>query len=622
MDSSKAVFQVGTYVSQRGRHKVCTVELDLSGRFWSPKSLLKKAVQHQLSVWKLSPPPSSNVYNLNQAIRLISDRLFIPLNTEPRLLSREDASDLLLLVRDEFSLQGHSDAKFEHIYYAIRKLLTRMPIRLKDGLTFAQAATKQTKRPHLPPAQLPNEIGHISHTDLKDLRSKTEKILQERKNSLEKAIASELHSYEETFALQNELLTINIDSKVYEKIAAWVKAPKASEIAPLPRYSARDFSAVFLQHLRKEKLPFCSSGFVPDARLPRSRIDWTQIPNVLEYRFKYSLLPWFLVHHRLPNTVLTAIFLLLLSHTAWNPGSVGELTVDGIIRLPEGGYRLQSYKSKTDDHTPLVEVPRHMALLCKSIDLLLWNYEQLGKFSLINTKKEKRVWFGWQDDDFKTTIDFAHESRIKSLCNRHGIEPFAASELRPLKAALTYIPQGDLEAVRVLLGHNDLKTSDDYLKNTLFFRLNEAMILEFQRRIETTITYIHGGEALIVKRSLSSKNIDGKLFLVPTGDGGACANFLDGPKSASTSADEPCEALACHNGSGCHNYRTVINETTLEMAMRSLAYYRSRWQSLFEQNRLAFSKLHLPKIIYTYVLLRIASEQRPDIYLKAEKALG
>lgn len=622
MDSSRAVFQVNTYVSQRGRHKASSVELDLSGRLWAPKSLFIKAIQNQLSAWELLPPPSSNVYNLNQAIGLISDRLFVPLNMDPREVSREDAIDLLLLVRDEFSLQGHSDAKFEHIYYAIRKLLTRMPIKLKDGLTFSQAATKQRKRLHLPPAQLPNEIGNISHTDLKDLRSQTEKILQERKDGLEKAAARELQSYEEIFVMQTELLAINIDPKICEKISVWVKAPKRSDIASIPQCSARDFSAVFLQYLRKEKPPFCPSGFVPDARLPRSRIDWTQIPNVLEYRFKYSLLPWFFVHHRLPNNVLTAIFLLLLSHTAWNPGSVGELTVDGIIKLAEGGYRLQSYKSKTDDHTPVVEIPRHMALLCKSIDLLLWNYQQLSKFSLIDTKKEKRVWFGWQDDDFKTTIDIVNESRVKSFCRRHGIKPFAPSELRPLKAALTYIPQGDLEAVRVLLGHNDLKTSDDYLRNTLFFRLNEAMILEFQRRIETTISYIHGGDPLIIKRSLSSKHIDGKLFFVPTGDGGACANFFSGPKPVSTTEDEPCEALACHNGNGCHNYRTVINETTLEAALRSLAYYRSRWQSLFERNHLAFSKLHLPKIIYTHVLLKIVSEQRPDLYLKVEKAIA
>lgn len=552
----------------------------------------------------------------------MSDQLFALLNREPYLLSREDAVDLMQIIRDEFSLLNYSDAKFDHVYYAIRKLLTAMPEKLKDGLTFAQAVAKQRKRPQLPSAQLPAELGHISHTDLKDLYGQTNKILQKRKNCLEEAVASELRIYEKTFALQNELLLHTVAPQVHSKICAWILAPKRSESLSLPQCTPTEFAAVVLQCFDTTKPRFCPSGFFPDIRLPRTKIDWSELPNVLTYRFKYSVLPWFLIQHRLPNSVLTAIFLLLLSHTGWNPASVGELTTDGIIRLPTGGYSLQSYKSKTDDQTPVVEVPRHMSLLCKTIELLLWNYQQLGKLGLIDLKEEKRLWFGWQDDNFLTTIDILTESRLKAFCNRHELEIFQPSELRPLKAALTYIPQRDLEAVRVLLGHRDLRTSDDYLKNTLFFRLNEAMILEFQRRIETTITYVQGGESLVMNRSLFSKHIDRKLFLVPTGDGGACEDIFDGPNSGSREIGEPCEALACHKGTGCRHYRTVISETTLEMALRSLVYYRARWQSLFEQNRLAFSELHLPRIMYTHVLLKIVSERRPDLYLKVERALA
>ena len=598
-----------------------SVELDISARRWSPKSLFRKAIHHQLSVWKLSPPSTNDVYSLAQAIGLVSDRSFGLLNREPEMLSREDAADLLQMIREEFMGLGYSIAKFEHVYYAMRKLLTRTPTKLNDGLTFAQAASKQKKPPKLPLAQLPAELGHINHTDLKDLRNQTEKKLQTRKDRLEEAVASELRAYENTFAFQDKLLSSTVGPEVHAEILAWILAPKRDDLLTFPQCTPTEFTTVLLRFLQSRKPPFCPSGFVPDVRLPRTKINWSEVPNVSAYRFKSSVLPWFFVRHRLPNSVLTAIFALILSHTGWNPGSVGELIVTGISCLPKGGYRLQSYKSKTDDQTPVVEVPRHMKVLCKAIELLLWNRQQLGQLGLIDLKKEKRLWFGWQDDNFQMTIDFLNSSRIKAFCNRYGLEIFLPSELRPLKAALTYIPQGDLEAVRVLLGHNDLKTSDDYLQNTLFFRLNEAMILEFQRRIETTITYVQGGESLIVKRSLSSNHIDGKLFLIPTGDGGACANVFDGPTSTRVETGEPCEALACHSGQGCPHYRTLVSEITLEMALRSLRYYRARWQSLFEKNRLGFSELHLPKIIYIHVLLRIVSERRPDLYLKAERTL-
>jgi hypothetical protein len=174
----------------------------------------------------------------------------------------------------------------------------------------------------------------------------------------------------------------------------------------------------------------------------------------------------------------------------------------------------------------------------------------------------------------------------------------------------------------VLLGHADLITSDSYLENTLFFRLNEAMMLEFQRRIEATLTYAIGGENLLIQRSLASRHVDRTLLLVPTGDGGACANFLDGPTLAPVEPQEPCSGLACHSGTGCKHYRLTVNATTLEMALRTRLYYRTRWRRLHDQNPATFTEMHLPRLLYTYVLLKIVRDQRPDLYAQAERALA
>lgn len=609
-----------------GRVSMSTAELDLSA--WPPTSLLRKAVLHQVDVWKLNPPDTSKVGNLRNAIVNLNIPSTEFLNRNLDTLTREDVGALLQRIDENFADPSFSsNTVADKYYFAIRGVLTKMPGTLSDGLTFAQAASayilngRRWRKPQLPSAKLPPGLGHISHTDLVDLRKEVERSLQERKRSIEQGVASEIKAYEDVFALQTKLAKDLPEASVGKLIGEWILFQRAKDPRPLPACVPLQFASVMLRRLADHPPQFTASGWPMGLRLPKSKLDWGQLPQAPEYRHQFSFWPWFFVRERLPNSVLTSIFILLLSHTGWNQGAVGSLTLDSISALPDGGYILQGYKGKTDDQTPVSEIPRYMKLLCKAIDLLLWNYHQLEHLGLINTTAEKRMWFGWQRDDFKTTLDVISETRIQAFCESHGIERFQPSELRPIKAALTYLPQRDLEAVRVLLGHVDLSTSDTYLESTLFFRLNEAMMLEFQKRIEASLTYAQGGEQLVARRSLSSRHVDSKL-LVPTGDGGACANFFDGPKLMSAETEEPCAALACQSGNGCKHYRLVVDETTLEMAMRSRLYYRAHWLPLYEINPSAFSEMHLPRLLYIHVLLKLMKEQRPDLYAKAETALA
>ena len=231
------------------------------------------------------------------------------------------------------------------------------------------------------------------------------------------------------------------------------------------------------------------------------------------------------------------------------------------------------------------------------------------------------MWFGWQRDQFANITDFSSGKRVRAFCERHGLERFRPSGLRTLKAALTYLPQRDLEAVRVLLGHNDLAVTDAYLQDTLFFRMNEANMLKFQRRIETSITFAQGGDFLVAARQLDPRDIDAGLML-PTGDGGACSNPYIGPPGLTLEADEPCAGMHCQIGEGCPRYRLQIDECTLEMALRTRQYYKTRWSELHHGNPEAFSRLHLPRLLYMHVLLTVVHDRRPDLLHKAQEALA
>lgn len=619
------VLEVPVTKNRKGRRSVITTRIDITK--WSPASLVYKAFQAQAAIWRLEPPGSQIVSALRSASGFLSEITVTLLNSRPDELTREHVYILLLnLENDLRKVPNKASKTTEKYYFSFRCLLKSLEEKLADGFTFSEAASNfashssTSHRPKLATNPLPASLAQLKHVDIRDLHRQAEEQLKNRKRIIEQAACREIALYEDAFSFSRALILEEVEESTALLITNWVSGKRGDGTAA-PHCSARQFAAVVLRLIRDDPPNFDENGTPDKYRLSRRKIDWSQLPQAKVYMYKSEVWPWFYIDERLPNAVLTAIFVLLLTHTGWNPSSVGDLTIDRIKPLPQGGYELQSYKSKTDDDTPACEVPRYLKDHCKAIELLIWNYNQLAKKKFIDNSNEKRLWFGWQDDGFKNIIELTHEKRITNFCQRHNIPRFVSSELRPLNAALTYLPQRDLEAVRVLLGHADLSTSNSYLENSLFFRLNEAKMLEFQRRIEATITYEIGGEELLKQRALPRNNVDQALRLVATGDGGACANPMDGPKFGRSENEEPCAALACTSGSGCPNYRLNVTKKTLEMAMRMRIYYKERWQRIRETNPTAFSELHLPKMLYMYVLLNIVKDQRPDLYLEAEKLL-
>jgi integrase len=471
------------------------------------------------------------------------------------------------------------------------------------------------RRKHLPKNELPNELALQPHIDWDDLVRHTHENLLQRQIAIEDAIAEEFYFYEKVITLQEQWLTTSISADTWQRVIDWIESKeKRLKNKPEPN----DLAAVILQQQKQNNPVFDQTGF-PEGIYPTCYVA-TCIEGLPAYQFRTSSAPWFYARHRLPNAVLVAIFIALLIHTGWNPGAVGTLTLSDIQPQPHGGYQLQGYKGKTDDDTPIVDVFQSSRLICKAIALLLWNHRQLKEQGLI-AASESRVWFGWQTDGFKHTSSFSDTPRIKNFCRRHHLEIFKPSQLRPLKSALTYLPQRDVEAVRVLLGHKQLLVTDGYLQNTLFFRMNEANMLQFQRRIESSLTYSIGGDDLVTTRKLNRADVDPTL-LFPTGDGGSCANPYAGPPDERLSIGEPCSGILCQQGLGCPNYRLTVTERTLEMALRTLRYYQSRWSELNRTNPRAFSHLHIPRLLYIHVLLSIIQEQRPDLLQKAKEKLS
>jgi len=606
-----------------GRQSVGDSTLDLS--LWSSESMVRQAAEALRKASKIEPFPDYKMSQFRCGLGGLGPDVVSLLN---RPLSEIDASEVLPLLqaidRDLRTRERIKSQRAISCAIGVRQFLCLAPGVLKSGQHFRDVVALQLpalrRRPTLRRNDVPPVIGHLPHVDWEDLRRQTQRQLEQRYQTIEGAIAAELQLYDRVVQQQADWLVAPITTPLRAEVEAWLclSIPERSRRL-IPPVSAKELAAIMLQHLEALPVVWDANGW-PQSGWAFTPFRLEQNEGVEAYRFRFSLAPWLWVRHRLPNIVLTSIFLALLIHTGWNQGSVGALTIDDFSIRPQGGYQLQGYKGKTDDHTPVVDVSPSQRVVYHAIELLLWNHQRLQAMGLL-ASTERRVWFGWQEDGFTTTTNVIDTKRVVGWCRRHGIDVFLPSALRPLKAALTYLPQRDLEAVRVLLGHNDLRVTDSYLQDTLFFRLNEANMLQFQRRIETSLIYAEGGHSLISERGLDPRDVDPSL-LVPTGDGGACADIFAGPPHKPLADKEPCMGLLCQQGDGCPQYRLRVTAQTLEMALRTRRYYRSRWSVLASAQPEAFVRLHVPRLLYIHVLLMVVHAQRPDLLSRAEETLA
>lgn len=454
-------------------------------------------------------------------------------------------------------------------------------------------------------------ISTIAHASPHELREKARKAVRERLDAIAAACINEVQLYLDICAYQEKCLAVDVPSsarKHLQKIITGECSVGTHKNSRWYDYEPEWIVAVAIKHIDSATtLTVTENGVYANLTLPTSR----SLSGVLEfnhYNFQSSNQPWFFARHRLPGRLMTAMFILLLERTGWNPGGLGNLTTDGIVRSG-GDLSIQGFKGKTDDFTPIYDVSRDDTWVRMVIVMLERNLQYLIELKLV-PKTETRLWFGWQRKGYSEITNHVHQAAIHRFCDKHELPHFAPTELRPLNAADTYLETQDLKMVQVLLGHSSLTMSKDYLESTLMFHLNEAEALQYQRTIEATLMFASRGQQAFVSMKLEQRFVDTQL-LYPTGDGGTCKDPQSPPYQSKPG--EICDGLRCHLNGGCPNYKLQVDATTLEMAVRTKEMYRSRWQLLLQRNEAAFRKLHMPRIIFIHVLLKIVAEKRPKL---------
>jgi len=445
-------------------------------------------------------------------------------------------------------------------------------------------------------------ISALAHHSIKDLEHRALSRINLDLQKIIDACVRDLCSWEQ---IRQDLSKCTIASPAVSNRAREAFARSTSECATsawvvreIAAVSAKARIELYMQHIRKKKL----------ASLERSgkfRLFWIEnafqeIYPSFQKRFSQRCSSVMFLPDRLHTDEVFAIFMLLKVYTGWNMESLLQLTADKIIKN-ENGYEIQGFKSKTDDDTPSIFIDKTFRFGEKSLQLILWNLQQLKKLGRV-CKNESHLWFTYSNSEYKiyTRQYVGFQKALYRFCDWHNLPRFTYEQVRTQVLMQTALSTRSLDSVRRVAGHRSLTTTGVYLDQEFARRLASANNLEFQRRLEATVKF-----RLTAKNHYSGPKADSRFvditLMVPVGDGTLCTdpkkppdlNFLDG---------QVCDGRRCHVDGQCANQRIVIDENRLEELVRKRRYYHTCWSRLHLENAQAFYAIHAPNMLFTLAL--------------------
>ena len=471
------------------------------------------------------------------------------------------------------------------------------------------------------PNELRPPVDALPHNSAIELIEKTEARISHDLEKIRIACINELQNWEK---LRRKLVSLGKQKFNEENIALATKSLRSHkscqrEVSDFRKTADSETILGLYQHLiREHELAKLSRPYNPLFWESQDRLK-----HVMAADNHYMLSQMHRIHYlpyRIVSNELVAAFVLLLTYTGWNSMSLINMTVND-IEISDREISLQGYKSKTDDHTPRVYLDSSHKHARQAINLLLWNRDQLIKLGFLNNDEE-HLWFTWSTCYKALKHQYiGFQNALENLQKQHKLIKFSLEQIRAQVLAHESVKSRDPEYVRRVAGHNSLSTTGHYLNQILLRRLNQAISLEFQRRLENTVTFRLSKNEEAFASKTDKRYVDLGL-LTPLGDGSSCTDPTAPPDKAFISGNL-CDARQCHTNSGCKNRRIIIDYERLQELVRKRHYYLRNWQRLENENASAFEHFHIPAILFTLGLYDyILSGHYRHLLLKVESGVA
>lgn len=436
-------------------------------------------------------------------------------------------------------------------------------------------------------------LSAMPHSSVKDLREKVRERLELDFRLISAACEAELSEFERLSSYCSSLL----QQEVKDSVRGWIeRSARGQQLTAIERRhfqlaSTRDLEIAYV------KMLYSALGTGPGiaTRWVVRRADKLvgRLTHAAQLTFLGGGLPP-LVRASVVGgfSTMIAALLVIKMRAGWNIGAVLELTENSVQRVKEG-FRVQGFKSKTDDFTPEWIAADADKIASCALRFLIGRLESMRKIGWIQGAGHS-LWLSPPIRAGATVQTYRGWSAgIRSFCDRHGLSRFSFEQVRNQALAIESLKVGGLEASRRIAGHVRLKTTALYVDQLLLQRLNAAVNLEFQRKLESSV------EIRIAPEHRAEGRDDDLLYSV--GDGSSCSNPRSPPREA-MALNGICRGYECHAGPGCPNRKILINSDRIEELVRTLAFYERHWQRLLNENEDLFRVSHFPRFMFVIAL--------------------
>lgn len=602
------LFSISTTCKQGGRIRSSSLQIDLDVQ--NSQSPVVLALHRLTENSKINPIEVSKIYAIKNILNFFVLALPHHMETGISNHTRESFDDFLYQMETKLNERDLSISSRRGYWEVLRNLLKLNVQPLGDGTTISScirdyvSAFKNEKGAPSPSRHL----SAIPHRDLNELEAKARNITRGILDRIIGACEKDIQEYLDICKMQNNFSNSQIDPSIYRQLVTTVNGQQARPDI-LKKQQPDDILKFIFALLKKtDELKFTEQGMSAQYNFPAAKFV-PLLESFPHYRSAKSSQPWYFCQYRLPNHVLTSIFILLLVKTSWNISSVGDLRVCDIKKLKNSTTEIQSSKDRSKDNTPTVTISKSDKYLNISISLLLWNHSQLQKYQII-TSTNDCLWYGWQHN-YDQPYYPLYGSRLITFFSRHKIPEIPPSEIRPLKSAYNFLEHNDIELIRIALGHSSLETTNCYLKDNLIFHLNESRILEFQRRLETTVALNSNIQQDLDQRGFNRNYVDQSLI------GSQSKEEMEFEKQFVNEANTFLELLGVKPTNGS----PLVTAEAMTQAILLKRYYKLRWKQLYDKNPRYFATHHFIIIIYLTAFLRIGKERKPLIYNELNKSI-
>lgn len=329
----------------------------------------------------------------------------------------------------------------------------------------------------------------------------------------------------------------------------------------------------------------------------------------------------------LPRQILLVCFIRIVIFTTWNKDVVATLTPDDLpTELPDSPFIIQGNKNKVDKLTPEVTVHPHDHDIREVINYLIFHVRNMRNLGL----NPQTVW----ETIHSVHLTFLSSGFIKRFCERssHPTPYFTIEQLAKHQINLRYKIDSNLEKSRQERNHSKVKTTAGYMATPLAKIEYEANNAEFQRRLETTVQFLHAGEKSLISYNMDPRDIDHKLLASPDsdgeenatslprfllGDGSSCANIW-APVDKHNLDQDICRGRKCHKDGGCVYNEIILSPYEFSFTLRKRKWFIPRCELLLNKyGREYFDTYIAPEMIFVFGLTRYVEKVNPALYREA-----